>query len=54
MGGLKTLQAAMLAVQNTIGINLGNVLQGYAEGPLGIGALLVITLLVAVILCRRR
>jgi hypothetical protein len=30
----------MLAVQNTIGIKLGNVLHGSAEGPLGIGALL--------------
>jgi uncharacterized integral membrane protein len=36
------LEAAMLAVQNTIGINLGNILQGHAEGPLGIGALLLI------------
>jgi len=44
----------MLAVQNTIGINLGNVLQGHAEGPLGIGALIVIAMLIAaVIFCRR-
>jgi hypothetical protein len=43
----------MLAVQNTIGIKLGNVLQGSAEGPLGIGALLVIAVLLALIFCRR-
>jgi hypothetical protein len=40
----------MLTVQNTI----GNVLQGTAEGPLGIGALLLIALLItASIYCRR-
>jgi hypothetical protein len=44
----------MLAVQNTIGIKLGNVLQGSAEGPLGIGALLVIAVLLSFIFCRRR
>jgi hypothetical protein len=44
----------MLTVQNAIGIKLGNVLQGSAKGPLGIGALLVITVLFAVIFCRRR
>ena len=43
----------MLAVQNTIGIKLGNFLQGNAEGPLGIGALLLITVLVAALFCRR-
>jgi uncharacterized integral membrane protein len=43
----------MLTVQNTIGIKLG-ALQGTAEGPLGIGALLVIALLVATISCRRK
>jgi hypothetical protein len=32
----------MLTVQNTIAIKLGNSLQGSAEGPLGIGALLLI------------
>jgi uncharacterized integral membrane protein len=36
----------MLAVQNTIGIKLG-FLQGVAEGPLGIGALLVIVAVLA-------
>ncbi len=44
----------MLVVQNTIGINLGNVLQGHAEGPLGMGALLLITLLVAVLISGRQ
>jgi hypothetical protein len=43
----------MLAVQNTISIKLGDSLQGSAEGPLGIGALLVIAMLVAVIFCQR-
>jgi uncharacterized integral membrane protein len=43
----------MLTVQNTIGIKLG-VLQGTAEGPLGIGALLVIAVMVAVIVCWRK
>ncbi len=36
----------MLTVQNTIGIKLG-FLQGSAEGPLGIAALLLIVLVVA-------
>jgi hypothetical protein len=40
----------MLTVQNTIGIKLGNVLQGTAEGPLGIGGLLLIALLVSVLI----
>jgi hypothetical protein len=31
----------MLTVQNTVGIKLG-ILQGTAEGPLGIGAMLVV------------
>jgi hypothetical protein len=44
----------MLAVQNAIGIKLGNVLQGTAEGPLGIGALLVIAVLVAIVVCRHK
>jgi hypothetical protein len=43
----------MLAVQNTISIKLGDSLQGNAEGPLGMGVLLVIVMLVAVIFCRR-
>jgi hypothetical protein len=45
----------MLTVQNAIGIKLGNFLQGSAEGPLGIGALLIITamLLVWMIAMRR-
>jgi uncharacterized protein (TIGR03382 family) len=50
----KQLEVAMLAVQNTIGIKLGNVLQGSAEGPLGIGALLAIAVLFAAIFRRRR
>ena len=37
----------MLAVQNTISIKLGDSLQGNAEGPLGMGVLLVIVMLVA-------
>jgi uncharacterized integral membrane protein len=53
MGDLKQLEVAMLAVQNTISIKLGDSLQGNAEGPLGIGALLVIAMLVAVIFCQR-
>ena len=36
----------MLTVQNTISITLGNVLRGSADGPLGIGALLIIVLAV--------
>jgi hypothetical protein len=36
----------MPIVQNTIALKLGNVLQGSAEGPLGIGALLVIVIAV--------
>jgi hypothetical protein len=47
------LEATMLAVQYTIGIKFG-VLQGTAEGPLGIAALLVIRLLVATIFHRRK
>ena len=43
----------MLAVHNTISIKLGDSLQGNVEGPLGIGALLVIAMLVAVIFCQR-
>ena len=43
----------MLAVHNTISIKLGDSLQGNAEGPLGIGALLVIAMLAAVIFCQR-
>jgi hypothetical protein len=43
----------MLTVQNTIGIKFG-VLQGTAEGPLGIGALLVIAVMVAAIVCWRK
>jgi uncharacterized integral membrane protein len=42
----------MFAVQNTIGINLGNVLQGHAQGPLGIGALLLIAAMVLIALRR--
>ena len=38
---------------NTIVIKLGDYLQGTAEGPLGIGALLLIAVLVFV-LCRRK
>jgi hypothetical protein len=44
----------MLAVQNTIAIKFGNNFEGSAEGPLGIGALLVISLLVATIFRRRK
>jgi hypothetical protein len=43
----------LLAVQNSLGLKFGNFLQGTAKGPLGIGALLIITVLVAVIFCRR-
>ena len=43
----------MLTVQNTIGIKLANALQGTAEGPLGIGALLVIVVLFAIIFRRQ-
>lgn len=42
----------MLTVQNTIGIKFG-FLQGTAEGPLGIAALLAIAVLFTVIFCRR-
>jgi hypothetical protein len=44
----------MLTVQNTIAIRFGNDFEGSAEGPLGIGALLVITVLVAAIFYRRK
>jgi uncharacterized integral membrane protein len=45
----------MLAVPNTIGIKLGDFLQGNADGPLGIGALLLIVLaLIALTALRRR
>jgi hypothetical protein len=46
----------MLDVPNTIGIKFGNILQGTAEGPLGIIALLVLALaaLVAIELRQRR
>jgi uncharacterized integral membrane protein len=43
----------MLAVQNTIGIKLG-ILQGTAEGPLGIAALLMIAVIVAAIVYWRK
>ena len=47
----------MLTVQNTIAIKAGNDFEGSAEGPLGIGALLVIAVLVVVLVvvvfCRR-
>ena len=43
----------MLAVHNTISIKLGDSLQGNVEGPLGIGALLGIAMLVAAIFCQR-
>jgi hypothetical protein len=43
----------VLTVQNTIGIKLG-VLQGTAEGPLGIGALVLIAMLVTALICCRR
>jgi MYXO-CTERM domain-containing protein len=42
----------MLAIQNTIGIKLG-LLQGNAEGPLGIGALVLIVV-VLLLAWRRR
>jgi hypothetical protein len=42
----------MLGVQNTIGINLGSLLQGHAEGPLGRGALLLIAAMVLIALRR--
>ena len=43
----------MLTAQNAIGIKLGNALQGTAEGPLGIGAFMVVVVLFAIIFCRR-
>jgi uncharacterized integral membrane protein len=42
----------MFAVQNAIGIKFG-ILQGTAEGPIGIGAMLVIVVAFAIIFCRR-
>jgi uncharacterized integral membrane protein len=45
----------MFAGPNTIAIKLGDYLQGTAEGPLGIGALLIILLcLVALVVMARR
>jgi hypothetical protein len=38
----------MLAVQNSVGFSLGSILQGNAEGPLGISALLLITAMVLI------
>ena len=45
----------MLTLQNTIGFKLGSFLEGSAEGPMGIGALVIITamLLVWMITMRR-
>jgi len=40
----------MLTVQNTIAIKFGNYFEGSAEGPLAIGALLLIAVLVVAIL----
>jgi hypothetical protein len=34
----------LLTVQNSLGLKFGNILQGTAEGPLGIGALLLIAM----------
>jgi uncharacterized integral membrane protein len=44
----------MLTVQNTIAIKFGNSFEGSAQGPLGIGALLLITVLVAALIFGRR
>jgi hypothetical protein len=44
----------MLVVPNTIGIKLGNILQGTAEGPLGITALLLRALAALIVLELRR
>jgi len=45
----------MLTVQNTIAIKFGkNDFEGSAEGPIGIGALIVITVLVTAIFFRRK
>jgi hypothetical protein len=56
MGGLEIIwrPGPMLTVQNTITIKFGNNFEGSAEGPLGIGALLAISLLVATIFRRRK
>ena len=43
----------MLAVQNTIALKFGNYFEGSAEGPLGIGALLLVVVLFALIFRRR-
>jgi len=45
----------MLTAPNTIAIKLGDYLQGTAEGPLGIGALLIVLFcIVALVLMARR
>jgi uncharacterized integral membrane protein len=54
MGGLNESEATMFAGPNTIGIKLGDYLQGTAQGPLGIGALLLILLTALVIAEIRR
>jgi hypothetical protein len=45
MGDLAAKEVAMFTVQNSIAIQLGSLAQGSAEGPLGIGALLLIVLI---------
>ena len=43
----------MFAEYNALGIEIGGCLKGHAEGPLGIGALLIIVL-VLIAISRRR
>jgi hypothetical protein len=53
MGDLEAIGGSHARRTKTISIKLGDSLQGNAEGPLGIGAFLVIAMLVAVIFCQR-
>jgi hypothetical protein len=43
----------MFTEHNELGIELGGGFKGHAEGPLGIGAMLMIALLFAFIFCRQ-
>jgi hypothetical protein len=43
----------MVAEHNVLGIEISGCLKGYAEGPLGIAALLIV-IIVLIVKCRQR
>jgi hypothetical protein len=54
MGGLSMLEAFMLGERNTITVSVEKDFHGSAEGPLGIGALLLIVITIVAMIAELR